>query len=235
MIDSYPWAGGREAMLCFGPAGGPVVIAALPLLEEANRTRWLVAAILRRLAAQGIAAALPELPAMGESTIETEEASLSHWIDGFASATSALRVRHASVHAITFRGGALLDGEAQLDTRWRFAPQAGSAVLRELSRVALASTAETGTRFDPASLTSPGEPVEIAGNRLPRDLLADLARAEPSAATPLRTVRFATDPLPADRHVEGVAPWRRSEPASDPALAALLADDIAGWIAACAG
>ena len=49
-IDSYAWSGGREAMLRWGPDGGPVVIAALPLLEEANRTRAFVVTILRALA-----------------------------------------------------------------------------------------------------------------------------------------------------------------------------------------
>jgi hypothetical protein len=52
---------------------------------------------------------------------------------------------------------------------------------------------------------------------------------------PLRTVRLDTDPKPADRHVPGIPLWRRAEPDNDPALAALLADDIADWIATCEG
>ncbi|RYD50253.1 MAG: hypothetical protein EOP60_12200, partial [Sphingomonadales bacterium] len=60
MIDHYDWAGGREAMLRFGPATGPVVIAALPLFEEANRTRTFVVTLLRALAERGIAGALPD-------------------------------------------------------------------------------------------------------------------------------------------------------------------------------
>ena len=51
----------------------------------------------------------------------------------------------------------------------------------------------------------------------------------------LRTVRLDTDPKPADRHVPGTPLWRRAEPDNDPALAAILADDIADWIAACEG
>ena len=50
-----------------------------------------------------------------------------------------------------------------------------------------------------------------------------------------RTVRLDTDPQPADRHVPGTPLWRRAEPGNDPALAVLLADDIADWIARCAG
>src|SRR3954469_12418228 len=77
VIDHYDWAGGREAMLRFGPDTGPVVIAAMPLFEEANRTRAFIVTILRALAAQGIASALPDLPGTGESLIETEHASLN--------------------------------------------------------------------------------------------------------------------------------------------------------------
>ncbi|HWU71836.1 MAG TPA: hypothetical protein VN137_00025, partial [Sphingomonas sp.] len=72
MIDHYDWAGGREAMMRFGPATGPVVVAVLPLFEEANRTRTFVSGVLRRLAARDIAGALPDLPGQGESLVPTE-------------------------------------------------------------------------------------------------------------------------------------------------------------------
>jgi hypothetical protein len=64
-------------------------------------------------------------------------------------------------------------------------------------------------------------------------LLAELAAAEPVVAGRLRTVRLDSDPMVADRHIDGAPLWRRSEPDNDIALAALLADDIAGWIATC--
>ena len=235
MIDSYAWAGGREAMLRFGPASGPVVVAAMPLFEEANRTRAFIVTIMRQLASRGFAGALPDLPGTGESIIETEQASLSHWIDAFTAATSALRAYHESVHVIAFRGGALLDREAGADTRWHLSPLDGQTTIRDLGRIALAAAKEAGTSFDPATLTTPGAPIEIAGNRLSRKLLAEIERATPSTVTPLRTVRLASDPLTADRHVPGAPLWRRSEPDNDVALAALLADDIAGWIASCGG
>eukprot|EP01037_Dinobryon_pediforme_P041965 gene41965-52022_t len=41
--------------------------------------------------------------------------------------------------------------------------------------------------------------------------------------------------MPADRHVAGAPLWRRAEPDTDAALAELLADDIADWIARCEG
>lgn len=235
MIDSYAWAGGHEAMLRFGPASGPVVIAALPLFEEANRTRAFVVTILRQLALRGFAGALPDLPGTGESLIETEQASLSHWIEAFKEAATALRPTYETVHVIAFRGGALVDCNAVVDTRWHFSPLPGATVTRDLGRVALAAAKEAGAYFDPAALTSPGSPIEIAGSRLSRKLLAEIDRAEPASSAPIRTVRLQTDPLTADRHVPGPPLWRRSEPDNDSALAALLADDIAGWIASCGG
>lgn len=222
-------------MLRFGPATGPVVIAALPLFEEANRTRAFVVTILRQLALRGFAGALPDLPGTGESLVETEQASLPHWTDAFSAAAAALQPTYDSVHAIAFRGGALVDRDAAIGTRWHFSPLAGTAVTRELGRVALAAAKVAGTSFDPATLTSPGSAIEIGGNRLTRKLLAEIERAEPAATGPLRTVRLTTDPLTADRHVPGTPLWRRSEPDNDSVLAALLADDIAGWIASCGG
>ncbi len=222
-------------MLRFGPASGPVVVAAMPLFEEANRTRAFVVTILRQLALRGFAGALPDLPGAGESIIETEQASLSHWIEAFTSATTALRPTYESVHVIAFRGGALVDRNAAVDSRWYFSPLPGATVTRDLGRVALAAAKEAGISFDPATLTTPGAPIEIAGNRLSRKLLAELERAEPVSSAVLRTVRLKTDPLSADRHVAGAPLWRRSEPDNDAALATLLADDIAGWIASCGG
>ena len=229
MIDSYAWAGGREAMLRFGPNNGPVVIAALPLFEEANRTRALIVTILRQLAQRGIAGALPDLPGTGESIIATEQASLNDWMEAFTAATEKLRADHDMVHVIAFRGGALVDRDAVVDSRWFLSPLAGATVTRDLARVALAAAKEAGT----AARRAPGVPIEIAGNRLAPALLTALERAEPVSMPPLRTVRLDTDPLPADLHVSGAPLWRRSEPDNDIALAALLADDIAGWIASC--
>lgn len=219
----------------FGPASGPVVIAALPLFEEANRTRAFVVTILRQLATRGFAGALPDLPGAGESLIETEQATLSHWIEAFSSAAEALRPTYETVHVISFRGGTLVDRDAVAETRWHLSPLDGAAVTRELGRVALAAAKEAGLPFDPATLTSPGATIEIAGNRLTRKLLAEIEHAEPVAVPPVRTVRLQTDPLTADRHVPGAPLWRRSDPDNDAALAALLADDIAGWIASCGG
>ncbi|MEO6217014.1 MAG: hypothetical protein ABIO86_13375 [Sphingomonas sp.] len=235
MIDHYDWAGGREAMLRFGPDTGPVVIAAMPLFEEANRTRAFIVTILRALAAQGIASALPDLPGTGESLIETEHASINIWNAAFSSVAQHFDPGSRPVHAIAVRGGALVDATAPVASRWHFAPVAGEGLVRDLLRARLAATKESGEAIETEMMAPPGPSIELAGNRLSRALVEELEHSIPLDRPPLRIVRLDTDTQPADRHVAGAPLWRRSEPGNDADLACLLADDIAAWIATCAG
>lgn len=218
-IDTYRWAGGTEAVLRYGPDRGALVIAALPLFEEANRTRALAGAILRALADRGIAGLLPDLPGQGESLIETQDARLPAMRSAHAALVAACLPR--PVHALGIRSGALLDRDAPVISRWHLSPMTGGAVLSDLTRAA-------GGLPDT-------DPVELAGNRIAQTMIADLRDAIPADAAPRRVVRLDTDPRSADLHVAGPPLWRRSEPANDPALAVRLADDIAQWIATCAG
>ena len=209
MIDRYDWAGGREAMLRFGPDHGPVVVAALPLFEEANRTRAFVVTILRLLAERGIAGALPDLPGQGDSLIPTEHATLSDLRAGFAAACATFD----TAYAIGIRSGALLDTEAALAGRWHLVPTIGAELTRELARM---RGLYDGDNY--------------AGNQLPHAFRVALEGATLTAA---RTVRFEGDARPADLRLRGAPLWRRTEPDNDPALAAALADDIAAWVRAC--
>ncbi|MCW3848401.1 hypothetical protein OF829_14245 [Sphingomonas sp. LB-2] len=206
MIDHYDWPGGREAMMRFGPAGGPVVVAALPLFEEANRTRAFMVTILRGLASRGIASALPDLPGQGESLLPTGAARLAAMRNAFAAVPGA--------YTIAIRSGALLDAGARKG-RWHLAPQPGADLVRELERVRQAGEAE-----------------DFAGNIISPEFLVELVGAEPD---PARVVRLESDARPADLTVPGAPQWRRAEPDNDLVLAALLADDIAAWIRACEG
>lgn len=227
MIDQYDWPGGREAMLRFGPATGPVVIASMPLFEEANRTRAFVVTILRALAERGIASVLPDLPGTNESLIETENITLNDWTSALSALTATLTEERGAVHGIAIRGGALVD--APFSTRWHFSPASGESLVRDLLR----SRAVAGKDTTDDAIELSGPPVELAGNRLSRTLLAQLKATVPDGSAPLRTVRLDTDAVPADRHISGSPLWRRSEPDNDPDLARLLADDIAAWIAIC--
>lgn len=231
MIEQYDWAGGREAMIRFGPATGPIVLAVLPLFEEANRTRTFASGLLRRLAERGIGSILPDLPGQNESLVATEHAMLAGWRAALASA-AASAASGAPVHILSFRGGALLDHDVKAASRWQLAPAKGEALVRELFRASAAAGAPLD--LDLTDYNDEGGPVTIAGNRVSRHLLRDLNAADCVRDGTVRVVRLATDPAVADRKVEGVPLWRQAEPGDDPELAALLAADVADWIARCA-
>jgi hypothetical protein len=217
-------------MLRFGPDTGPVVIAALPLFEEANRTRAFMVSILRALATRGVAGALPDLPAQGESLLPTHEATLGLLQGGFAAAAASLP---APVFSLAIRSGALLDGAAALTGRYHFSPMAGADLRRELIRARQASARESGEPFDPAMIDSATEPVELAGNQIAPQLLREFVGATPVAIA-THIVRLDTDAKPADAKLPGNPLWRRAEPDNDVAFAERVAEDIAAWIATCA-
>lgn len=251
-------------MLRFGPDTGPVVVVALPLFEEANRTRAFAVTILHALAERGIAGALPDLPGQGESVMPTQGTDLAKLRAGFAAAVETLchphppaasplppsplgrgkgpaaqsavgrvRVTDAQIFTLAIRSGALLDATAQVAGRIHLSPMTGADLRRELVRARQASARESGEAFDPASLDTATDPVELAGNLISPALLAGLAEAVPSPEQ-TRTLRLSTEAKPADAKLPGSPLWRRAEPDNDPAFAQAVADDIAHWIATCA-
>ncbi len=216
-------------MLRFGPDTGPVVVVALPLFEEANRTRAFAVTILRALAERGISGAMPDLPGQGESLLPTHATDLGKLRAGFAAATAALE---APAFTLAIRSGALLDSDAEVTARYHLSPMTGADLRRELIRARQASARESGEAFDPTSLDTATDPVELAGNLISPALLAQLSDATPSPEQ-TRTVRLATEAKPADVKLSGSPLWRRAEPDNDLAFAQAVADDIAGWITTC--
>ena len=214
-FDTYDWSGGREAMLRFGPDTGPIVIAALPLFEEANRTRQFACTILRALAGRGIGSVLPDFPGTGESLVATVDAKLSDQRQAYSALVQQLGVHS---YALSIRSGALLDLDAGLAGRWHLAPQPGEDVVRDLERTRAAAGKSNG---------------EYAGNLLSPTMLAELREAVPHAGGRHRIVRLDTDPRAADATYTGAPLWRRSEPGNDIVLAEHLAADISHWIASC--
>jgi len=240
MIDHYDWEGGREAMLRFGPATGPVIVAALPLFEEANRTRTFLVTILRALAERGIASALPDIPGQGESLVPTESLSFLRMQEGFEYAAAKILDEGRKVFAAGIRSGCLLDAYALASGRWHFAPCDGSDLVRELKRIKEASTGQKQGEYWYFSEGAPVDvepPVEVAGNLILPDLITDIALKTPfdEPGIPRRVVRHETDARAADLKVPGAPLWRRAEPDNDPVLAELLAEDIAAWVRACEG
>lgn len=234
MIDRYDWSGKSEAMLRFGNPAGPVVVFAMPLFEEANRLRALIVTMLRALADDGIASALPDLPGTGESMVPTHAARLDDWRDAFAAAEEKLTREGHRVHVAAMRGGALVDGRANCDSRWHFAPVTGAALVRDLVRARQASAKEAGEAFDPAAILPGGPPVELAGNLISPDMLADLREAGPVVGERLRTLRLSTEAASANHKIAARPLWRRAEPENNPALARELAADLAAWVRKCA-
>ena len=229
IIDSYAWRDGREAMLRFGPDTGPVVVVAIPLFEEANRTRTFAVTICRALAGHGIGSAIPDLPGQGDSLVPTDATDLFQLVAAFNGAVETLFREDRHAYAASIRSGTLIDRAARLYGRWHLTPQSGKSLIRELARIA-------GVANDP-DWWCRDETYEIAGNHVSTELLSQLMTAEPmqsALGVPLRSVRFQTDPEPADHKFDAAPLWRRAEPDNDPALAALLAEDIAQWIASCA-
>ncbi|WP_423602559.1 hypothetical protein [Sphingomonas sp. MS122] len=218
-------------MLRFGPAAGPVVVAALPLFEEANRTRAFAVTILRALAGHGIAGLLPDLPGQGESLVPTHETDLDMLRTAFAAA--AMPAGDRPVFTFAIRSGALVDTQARVDAHYHLSPVTGADLRRELIRTRQASAREAGETFDPAGIDTATGPVELAGNLIAPRLMAQLATATPSE-TVARTVRLETEARPADAKLPGSPLWRRAEPDNDLAFAERVADDVAAWIATCA-
>jgi hypothetical protein len=189
-----------------------------PLLEELNRTRALIVAVMRALALEGHCGWLPDLGGTSESLLPLEETSWDDWRHDVKAA--AQHVTEASGRpplVASIRGGALLDDAADGDCRWRFAPVPGASLARDLDRASL------------------GGGAEWAGYYLAQPALRQaMAAAKPAEVSPLRIVRLATDAAPADAKAEGPALWRRSEPGISAGLAAALARDIGEWRRECA-
>jgi hypothetical protein len=200
-------AGGRdEWMMRIG--SGPALLFLPPLFEEMNRTRALLATVMRAVAREGYGCFLPDLPGTGESDRALEEVS---WQDWRESAAAAFEAAGASA-SVSLRGGALLDGAAAV--RWRFAPATGASLARDLSRAGLMT--EGGGGYAPSA-----------------GLLDALGAADPPAGEKIRTLRLSTDRAEADLKLEGPPLWRRAEPQNSSELAEAMACDISKWMRSC--
>jgi hypothetical protein len=223
VIESYAWRGGREAMLRFGPAGGPLVLILPPLFEEANRTRHFLVEVMRGLALQGIASILPDLPGTNDSPVATVDARFDDWQE----AISALP---APAMTVSLRGGALLDGFTATDLHWRLSPETGARLLRDLIRAtAVTGNAKAGELEDAART----RPTPLAGNVIHPDLFSALEAEMPTMKGTIRTVRLEDEAGDADARLSGSPLWRRAEPDHDSVLASAVVADVARWMTSC--
>jgi alpha-beta hydrolase superfamily lysophospholipase len=210
-------SGGRQEWLMrIGAEDGAPLLFVPPLFEEMNRTRALLAATMRLLAAQGFGCWLPDLSGTGESERDLREVAWNDWRHDVTAAAAHVTGKAGKPLVASLRGGVLVDDAAAARGWWRFAPVEGLALQRDMVRAGLAG-------------------VEWAGYAPGDALKAGLAGATMAEVSPLRTVRLATDAQAADLKVDGPALWRRSEPGTSDVLAEALAADLADWSRTCAG
>ncbi len=224
MTDSYHWDGRDEFILRHGKSYTVQIIILQPFFEEANRFRQIIVSVMRELAAQGIGCALPDLPGTGESLAETRQITLDGWRGAVSAAQAAVKTLETKLLVASFRGAALIDDAASVEHVWRFVPEAGQRLVRDLRRTQLTSGADDA----PAGCET------VAGNIVQTEFLDALAGLSPAPAQSLRTVRLETDAAQADAKLPGTPVWRRSEPGDDPALRAALITDLKTWASACA-
>ena len=216
-FDRYTVDGCSEWMMRIGAAEAPPILFVPPLFEEMNRTRTLIAAMMRDLAARGHGCWLPDLPGTGESERALDEVSWDDWraaVSEAADHAAAASGREPMVAAV--RGGCLIDDAAEGAAHWRLAPVAGASLARDMERSGVAGVAWAGYAPAPA-------------------LRAELESALPEPEVRLRTVRLASDRAEADAKIAGPALWRRSEPGFSRPLAEAAAADLAAWAKTCAG
>ena len=215
-FETFESGGRSEWLMRIGAADAPAILFVPPLFEEMNRTRALIAAVMRRLAAQGFGCWLPDLSGTGESERDLGQVEWTDWRHDVIAASAHVTGKAARPVIASLRGGVLLDDGASARGWWRFAPVDGLALQRDMVRAGLAG-------------------VEWAGYAPSEALKSGLAGATAAEVAPLRTVRLATDGQTAELKVDGPALWRRSEPGTSDALAEALAADLAQWSRSCAG
>lgn len=219
------------------PADGPQLLIVPPLFEEMNRTRTLLAGIGRRLTEHGIGSWLPDLPGTGDSELPLTTVRWHQWRDTVTALSELITATSRTrPHLFAVRGGALLAGAANSASRYLLAPVAsGERLLRELMRTRHAADQERGEAGTLAELEGriAKETLELGGYPVTPALAADLRLAHPEGSPPTRTVALAGGK--GDRLFDGPPVWRQAEPLAAPALALEIADDLADWIATCAG
>ncbi len=212
MSEAYSWRGGAELMLRHSVNYPHQIIIIEPLFEEVNRCRRLLINVMRGLAANGIGSVLADLPGTGESHTDISAVSFSDWQEALSAVTQLVK----PVVIASLRGGALLDGGLAAKGYWRFAPETGTRIVRDLKRTQLSGSAL------------------YAGHAISDDFLAALEGAPTAPHLPLRTLRLESDAGAADAKLPGSPLWRRAEPGDDPELAAALVVDLTAWVKTCA-
>jgi hypothetical protein len=221
----YSYNGQNEFCLSFGVEQSRQILIIPPLFDEMNRVRRMLTQAMRDLAARGVGSVLIDLPGSNESLARLEEQSLNGW----RAAVAACAQQLGATHSAALRGGTLVDDGASLP-HWRLAPVKGSALLKTMIRTRLAGDKEAGKTTSEAELMALAQraPLELAGNMLGPDMIAQLSAAEPVPVTDRVERKLGED-------ITGSPLWLRAEPQDDATMSASIAEDLDRWSAACGG
>jgi exosortase A-associated hydrolase 1/exosortase A-associated hydrolase 2 len=239
-----PTPGGAAfALLHEPPDRAPHTLAlhAHAFAEEMNKSRRMVARQAERLAAQGAAVLIVDLPGCGDSAGELADTGWLQWLDTVCAAAAWLRARHGATLPLWLwghRAGTLLavQAAAQLaaaDTPchlllWQPVPT-GRVALQQFLRLKMAAGLQAGGG-DVRSVTEQlraalarREAVEIAGYRLPAAVADGLAAATLAPPAGVATGRLVW--------LEVASVGAAGEPPSllPAAAAPLAAFEAAGW------
>jgi exosortase A-associated hydrolase 2 len=175
-----------------------VVLFVHPFAEEMNKSRRMVATQARALAQQGFVVLIPDHYGCGDSEGDFGDAEWGVWVEDLRLAASWLQERYdAPLVLWGLRTGCLLISE--LIQHHGIVPQRclfwqpvtnGEQYLTQFLRLRIAAGMLAGEKESAKGLRqclSDGQPLEVAGYRLP-----------PAVAEPLAKARLACPPCPVD-------------------------------------
>lgn len=216
---TYTTVGGAEHSLCFIPSDAKRrILIVPPLFDEMNRMRRTLVQTMRMLAESGIAACLPDLPRLGDSTAMLSTQSIAGWRSAVESACQMWD----ATHIFSVRGGCLLE-DACAPPIMRLAPAKGASLVKTLVRAQIATNKESGvpSTADGLAQQALSGTVMLAGNIFTAQLWADLDGAVPTERLGISEMNLAD--------IQGTALWLRAEPGYDAAMAATLAKVLDDW------
>ena len=228
-FSSFPFRDHEEFCLIAGASCEVQLLLIPPLFDEMNRMRQVLVDVMRRLEKWGIGSVFPDLPGTNESLVPSDQASLSIWQEALV---DCLETFGNFGYVAGVRGGCLIDGIGPDLPHWRLTPVDGQRLLRTMMRTRVASDKEAGVTTTISDLTKRAghETLNLAGNAINPGMFAELQAATPDTLRNMRQIRLKSDPKAANRKIDGSALWLRAEPASDPALAEAISQDISEWI-----
>jgi len=196
---------------------GRAVILAPPFAEELNRSRHVMAAAARALAARGVACIIPDLYGTGDSAGDFGDGTFDGWLGDIEAVAADLAARgYHDIGLIGLRTGALLAAEAAsrigASSLMFWAPVAnGEQFLTQFLRLRVAEAMARGgkdqeTTKDLRTRLENGETLEIGGYAL-----------TPAMAQALAARKLAEIALPQDLPVHWIEMSQAEPPTLPPA------------------